>query len=84
MNDKVRRIRCGSKKCVGFFDTRVSTVPKSADGNWQFHCPICNFWSLASMDGLVKATSREQFDLDRLPTSLRLPPRITREPPGGV
>lgn len=84
MSDKVRRIRCGTKKCTGFIDTQVSTVPKSKDGNWQFHCSLCNFWSLASADGGVKATSKEQFDLERLSTSLRLPMSVRREPAGGV
>jgi hypothetical protein len=62
----------------------MSSVPKTADGNWQFKCPICNYWNLASSDGMVKATSREEFDLEMLPTNLRRPPMVTREPSGGV
>jgi hypothetical protein len=84
VNDKIRRIRCGTPKCAGFFDTRISTVAKSADGNWQFHCTSCGFWSLASATGMVKATARDAFNLDQLPSSLRFEPRVTREPPGGV
>jgi hypothetical protein len=84
VHDKVRRIRCGTKKCAGFIDTQVSTVAKSADGNWQFHCSTCDFWNLASATGMVKATARSEFDLEHLPTSLRLERVVTREPPGGV
>jgi hypothetical protein len=83
-SDKVRRIRCGTKKCAGFVDAQLSEVAKSVDGNWQFECSICKFWSLASDTGQVKATSKERFDLDRLPTALRLSPFVTRVPPGGV
>lgn len=84
MDDKVRRIRCRTKKCAGFLETKVSTVPKTVDGNWQFHCATCGFWNLASASGMVKATARVEFDLERLPTSLRLEHPVTREPPGGV
>ena len=83
MDDKIRRVRCGTRKCTGFIDTRVSTVPKTADGNWQFQCSICRFWSLTSAMGVVKGTSRDSFDLERLPNSLRLPFPVTRESPGG-
>jgi hypothetical protein len=69
---------------VGFVDIQVSGVPKTADGNWQFQCPTCHFWNLASSMGVVKGTSREQFDLERLPNSLRLPFPVTRESNGGV
>jgi hypothetical protein len=84
MSEKVKRVRCATKKCAGFLDALVSTVPKTTDGNWQFQCPVCTYWNLAARDGAVKATSREQFDVERLPTSLRLPTVVTREPPGGV
>ena len=84
MSDKIRRIRCSTKKCVGFLDTQVSTEPKSREGNWQFRCTLCNFWNLAAADGVVKATSNERFDLDHLSMSLRTPMSIRREPPGGV
>jgi hypothetical protein len=84
MSDKVRRIRCATKKCSGFLNANMSSVPKTGDGNWQFKCPICNYWNLASSDGMVKATSRVEFDLQMLPTNLRRPPMVTREPSGGV
>jgi hypothetical protein len=84
MDDKIRRVRCGTKKCTGFVDAKVSTIPKSKDGNWQFQCPICNFWCLLSDTGMVKATSREQFELDRLSPSLRSAHSVTRSPVGGV
>jgi hypothetical protein len=84
MDDKIRRIRCSTRKCVGFLDTRVSTEPKSRDGNWQFLCATCNFWNLAAANGVIKATSNERFDLDRLSYSQRTPTVIRREPPGGV
>lgn len=84
MHDKIKRIRCGTKKCLGFVDTNVIGEPKSSDGNWQFHCATCSFWSLASADGVVKATSREPFDLERLPTHLRVNQTVRRESPGGV
>jgi hypothetical protein len=83
MDDKIRRIRCTTRKCAGFVDTRVSAEPKNRDGNWQFLCPICKRWNLAS-DVMVRATSPEQFDLERLPPSLRFPLSVKREPPGGV
>ncbi len=81
---KIRRIRCGTRQCTGFIDTQVSTVAKTADGNWQFHCAVCQFWSLASSEGMVKATSREQFDLEHLPNKLRLAHTPTHGPSGGV
>jgi hypothetical protein len=84
MSEKIRRIRCGTPKCTGFFDTNVGTVAKSREGNWQFHCTLCGFWSLLGTSGVVKATSREQFDLDQLPPRLRMDQTLTREPPGGV
>lgn len=84
MQDKIRRVRCGTPKCSGFVDTRVSTEPKSKEGNWQFECPICHSWSLLSEVGMVRATSREKFDLERLPSSLRNTFPVRREPPGGV
>ena len=84
MADKIRRIRCGTKKCTGFIDTKLSTEPKSADGNWQFHCKLCNFWTLAVEDGSVRATSREPFDLERSGSHLRMATGLRREPPGGV
>lgn len=84
MSDKIKRIRCGTKKCTGFVDTQVSTEIMK-DGNWQFHCSVCKFWSLVSLEGNVKATSREQFDLDRLPSNVRFAfSSLRREPPGGV
>ena len=82
MNDKIRRVRCGTPKCTGFIDTQVSTVPKTREGHWQFQCGVCRFWSLLSDTGMVRATSRDQFDLERLPSSLRAP--VTRSPVGGV
>jgi hypothetical protein len=84
MGDKIRRVRCGTKRCTGFIDTNVSTMPKSAEGNWQFHCNVCGFWSLLSETGMLKATSRDEFDLQRLPTSLRAPFPVTRGPAGGI
>ncbi len=84
MDDKIKRIRCGTKKCTGFIDTRLSTQPKTKDGNWQFHCPVCNFWSLLSESGQMTATSKEPFDLERLPTRLRVPYQVTRSPDGGT
>jgi hypothetical protein len=85
MGGKVRRIRCGTRKCAGFIDTNnAAPTPKSREGNWQMHCTVCGCWSLFSDTGLMKATSRDQFDLERLPASLRLPVAITRVPPGGV
>jgi hypothetical protein len=83
VSDKIRRIRCGTPKCSGFIDANVSTLPKSADGNWQFRCTVCGFWILFSETGMMRATSREQFDLERLPASLR-GHSIPREPAGGV
>jgi hypothetical protein len=64
--------------------SNMFSVPKTADGSWQFKCPICNYWNLASSDGMVNATSRERFDLERLPTNLRGPQMVTREPSGGI
>jgi hypothetical protein len=64
--DNVRRIRCATKKCSGFLNANIASVLKTADGNWLFKCPICNSWNLASSDGMVKATSLEQFDLERV------------------
>jgi hypothetical protein len=84
MVDKIRRIRCGTKKCTGFIDTKLSAQPKSADGHWQFHCTLCKYWTLAVEDGSVRATSREQFDLDRSSNHTRLSNGVRREPPGGV
>jgi hypothetical protein len=84
MGGKIRRVRCSTKKCAGFIDTNVSTTPKSKEGNWQFHCPVCGYWNLLSETGMMKATSREKFDLEQLPTSLRTPFPVTRGPSGGV
>jgi len=84
MDEKSRRIRCVTKKCAGFIETRVSAEPKTRDGNWQFQCSVCSFWNLATADGAVKATSKQPFDLANLSTQLRLPTQIRREPPGGV
>ena len=84
MVGQIRRIRCSSRKCAGFIDTNLSTTPKTADGNWQFHCTVCGFWNLLSESGMMKATSREQFDLEHLPTRLRMPFPVTREPSGGI
>ena len=49
-----------------------------------FHCKLCNFWTLAVEDGSVRATSREQFDLERTSGHLRMATGLRREPPGGV
>jgi hypothetical protein len=84
MGDKIRRIRCGTKKCTGFTDTNVATTPKSKEGNWQFHCGVCGFWNLLSESGMMKATSRQEFDLQQLSMSLRSPFPVTRSPTGGV
>jgi hypothetical protein len=84
MAGKIRRVRCSTKKCTGVIDTNVSTMPKSKEGNWQFHCPVCGFWNLLSESGMMKATSREEFDLQRLPTSLRGSVAVTRSPSNGV
>ena len=84
MQDKIKRVRCGTPKCTGFLDTRVSTEPKARDGNWQFQCPVCNQWSLLSDVGMVRATSRDKFDLERLPSNVRFNSTVKREPPGGV
>jgi hypothetical protein len=84
MNDKIRRVRCGTKKCTGFIDTKVSMAPKTKNGDWQFHCSVCHYWNLLSEAGLVRATSKEQFDLERLSTSLRASYPITRDPAGGI
>jgi hypothetical protein len=84
MADKIRRVRCGTPKCSGFIDTNVSTMPKSEEGNWQFHCAVCGFWSLFSEAGMMRATSRDEFDLTRLPPGLRGQLSFTRSPGGGV
>jgi len=84
MDEKSRRIRCVTKKCAGFIETRISAEPKTRDGNWQFQCGVCSFWNLATADGAVKATSKEPFDLANLSNQLRLPTQIRREPSGGV
>ena len=84
MIEKSRRIRCVTKKCAGFVETLISTEPKSRDGNWQFQCSVCTFWNLATADGAVKATSRQQFDLANLSSQLRQPMQVRREPAGGV
>ncbi len=84
MADKIRRIRCGTPKCSGFIDANLSTIPKNSDGNWQFHCAVCGFWCLFSAAGMLRATSRDQFDLTRLPHGLRSQLSITRSPDGGV
>ena len=84
MDDKPRRIRCVTKKCPGFIETRLSGEPKTREGNWQFQCSVCTFWNLAAADGAIKATSKTQFDLANLSTQLRLPTQVRREPAGGV
>jgi hypothetical protein len=84
MADKIRRIRCGTPKCSGLIGANVSTIPKSEDGNWQFHCVVCGFWSLFSEAGMMRATSRDQFDLTRLSANLRAQLSFTRNPDGGV
>ena len=84
MNEKIRRIRCVTKKCSGFIETRLHAEPGTRDGNWQFQCNVCSFWNLAAADGSVRATSKTQFDLTSLSTQLRLPMQVRREPPGGV
>jgi hypothetical protein len=84
MHQKSRRISCVTKKCAGFIETPISAETKTRDGNWQFRCGVCSFWNLAGADGAVKATSKEPFDLANLPTQLRLPTPIRREPAGGV
>ena len=84
MDDKIRRIRCGTPKCTGFIETKVSTTPKSKEGNWQFYCAVCRFWNLLSETGSLKATAPQEFDLEHLPHSLREPFRVTRYPGGGV
>jgi hypothetical protein len=83
MSDLLRRVRCCTKKCRGFLDAKVSALPKTADSSWQFYCSMCGYWNLASNGG-VKATSREEFDLERLAPGLRRLLILTREPPGGV
>jgi hypothetical protein len=83
MGDKIQRVRCGTPKCTGFIDTNISKTPKSHDGNWQFHCRVCGFWSLLSESGMMRATSRNRFDLEHLPLSLRAQ-SVTRGPTGGV
>jgi len=84
MGGKIRHVRCSTRKCAGFIDTNGSTTPKSKEGNWQFHCPVCGFGNLSSDTGMMKATSREQFNLEQLPLSLRAPSHVTRSPSGGV
>ena len=84
MAGKIRHIRCSTRKCTGFIDTDVSTTPKTKEGNWQFHCPVCKFWNLLSETGMMKATSTEEFDLHNLPTRLRAAFPVTRSPSGGV
>jgi hypothetical protein len=84
MGGKIQRVRCSTKKCAGFIDTNLSTTPKSKEGNWQFQCPVCAFWNLLSETGMMQATSREQFNLEQLPMSLRTPFRVVRSPSGGV
>jgi hypothetical protein len=84
MDEKSLRIRCVTKKCGGFIETRLSAEPKTREGNWQFQCNVCSFWNLAAADGAVRATSKTQFDLTSLSMQLRLPPQVRREPPGGV
>ena len=84
MDEKIRRIRCVTKKCAGSVETRISAEPKTSDGNWQFQCGVCSFWNLATADGAVKATSKEPFDLANLSTQLRRPTQVRREPAGGV
>ena len=84
MGDKIRRIRCNTRKCTGFIDTNGSESPVCKDGNWQFHCLVCGFWNLMSETGTMKATSKQEFDLQRLPTHLRMSLQVTRGPTGGV
>ncbi|MCA1665470.1 MAG: hypothetical protein LC659_14595 [Myxococcales bacterium] len=84
MNENSLRIRCVTKKCGGFIETRLRDEPKTRDGNWQSQCDVCSFWNLVGADGSVRATSKTPFDLTRLSTELRLPTQIRREPPGGV
>ena len=82
MNDKIRRIRCGTKQCPGFVDIQLSTA-HVVGGNWQFHCSRCGYWILVSSDGSIRGTAREEFDLQRV-SSYRDPMSVTRSPEGGT
>jgi hypothetical protein len=82
MNNKIRRIRCGTKQCSGFIDTQLP-APSTTNGSWQFHCSRCGYWSLISADGGMRATSKDEFDLNNVSSHLRSM-RVTREPAGGV
>jgi hypothetical protein len=71
-------IRCLTPKCG-----TLSAVDAQADRHWQFQCTRCQFWNLVSSGGSVQATSRDPFDLDRLPWNVRNLD-VKRSPPGGV
>ena len=78
----MKRMRCATRRCAGA--GQASPIDTDRDGNWQFQCPACKFWNLASKAGAVQATSPAPFDLDRLSTSLRHSMHVTRSPSGGV
>jgi hypothetical protein len=84
MGDKMRSFRCATKKCSGFINATPSLATRTPEGNWQFECSICHYWNLVASSGTVTATSREPFELDRLPAHLRQPFSGKREPPGGI
>jgi hypothetical protein len=74
------RVQCVTRKCDG----SVPMESTSVEGHWQFQCPKCKFWNLASNQGAVQATSQTPFDLDRLPSGVRSSLYVKRSPPGGV
>ena len=79
-----KKLRCATRKCGGVVPVDAATVATSHDGYWQFHCPLCKYWNLASPSDAIHATSPTPFDLERLPTSVRMGSQIRRSPPGGV
>ena len=80
----MKKLRCATRKCGGIVAIDAATVATSQDGYWQFICPLCKYWNLASATDDIQATSLTPFDLERLPTSVRSLSQIKRSPPGGV
>ena len=84
MQSVSKRARCATKKCGTGVSIDIAATPTNRSGDWQFQCPGCKFWNLASAENAVQATSLTQFDLERLPPSLRLSWQVKRSPSGGI
>jgi hypothetical protein len=79
-----KRVRCVTRGCNRTVAVETSNVETDEHGKWQFQCPFCSFWNLASSQDAVLATSRTPFELRSLPRGLRESGHVARSEPGGI